>query len=118
MCDDRFQPIDVSDEEYKGTTNSLPHPVLVLKQKSQLENNSYQITVKNFVGSTVFSGKTIFYVQFCLNIRILYLYKKIIYFVFHFLELEKEEVCIKEGIKYNSKIAFKRKLVFLYKGKI
>lgn len=56
ICDDRFQLIDESDEEYKGTTNSLPHPVLVLNQKHQLENNSYQLTVKNFVGSTVFSG--------------------------------------------------------------
>lgn len=57
ICDDGFQEIDASAEEYKGTTNSLPHHVLVLNQKSQLDNNSYQITVRNFVGSTVFSGK-------------------------------------------------------------
>lgn len=99
MCDDRFQPIDVSDEEYKGTTNSLPHPVLVLKQKSQLENNSYQITVKNFVGSTVFSGKTIFYVQFCLNIRILYLYKKNNLFCFPFSRVRKRRSLHKRRYK-------------------
>lgn len=59
IYDFKFREIDVSAEEYKWTTNSLPHPVLVLNQKSQLNNNSYQITVRNFVGSTVFSGKQI-----------------------------------------------------------
>lgn len=63
ICDDRFQQIDVCAEEYKGTTISLPHPVLVLNQKSQLENNSYQITVKNFVGSAELSELEEFHIK-------------------------------------------------------
>lgn len=53
-------PVDVNAEEYKGTTSSLPDPVLVLNNKNELENNSYQITVTNFVGSTALLGKNNF----------------------------------------------------------
>lgn len=50
---DKFTPLDVNAEEYQGTTNSLPHPKLVVKKKDQLERNLYQVKVTNFVGSTV-----------------------------------------------------------------
>lgn len=52
MGDGMFTPIDVTKEEYKGTLNTLPHPVLVVK-KNQLENNTYRIAVFNFIGCTV-----------------------------------------------------------------
>lgn len=49
---DTFMPIDVNDKEYRGTTNSLPHPMLVVKQMHHPENAIYQIKVTNFVDST------------------------------------------------------------------
>lgn len=61
--DKTFTPVDVNAEEYKGTTSSLPDPVLVLNNTNELENNSYQITVTNFVGSTVLLGKNNFCYQ-------------------------------------------------------
>lgn len=50
--DDTFAPIDSNAKEYKGTTVTLPHPVLFVKQKDQLENISFRIEVSNFIGST------------------------------------------------------------------
>lgn len=47
-----YTPIEVNEEDYKDTVNTLPHPVLVVK-KNQLDNNSYQIEVENFIGRTV-----------------------------------------------------------------
>lgn len=57
--EETFTPLDVYAAEYQGSTNSLPHPKLVVKGKDQLEKNCYQIEVTNFVGSTVkeISGK-------------------------------------------------------------
>lgn len=69
-CDDRSTPIVVNAEEYKGTTNSLPDPVLVLNNRNELKNNSYQITVTNFVGSTVLLGKNNFRYQSLCEIKI------------------------------------------------
>lgn len=46
-----FTPIDENAEEFKGTSNTLPHPVLVVKPKTDLENYSFQIEVRNFIGS-------------------------------------------------------------------
>lgn len=48
---DRFQPINVNAEEFKGSSCSFPHPVLVVKQKEQLENFYFQIEIKNFIGT-------------------------------------------------------------------
>lgn len=58
--EETFTPLDVNAEKYQGSTNSLPHPKLVIKEKDQLKKNTYQIKVTNFVGSTVgeISGKT------------------------------------------------------------
>lgn len=50
--DDTFAPIDINAKEYKGTTVTLPHPVLFVKQKDQLENICFRIEVSNFIGST------------------------------------------------------------------
>lgn len=57
--DDIFIPVDINAKEYKGTTEYLPHPVLVVNQGNQLEKYTYKIEVESFVGSTieVFSGK-------------------------------------------------------------
>lgn len=47
---DMFTNLDENAEEYKGTSHSVPHPVLVVRQKEQLKNNIYQIEVQNFIG--------------------------------------------------------------------
>lgn len=51
--DDEFSLIDVNNPEYKGTSNSLPCPVLVVTKKELLENQCFQIEVYNFIGSTI-----------------------------------------------------------------
>lgn len=38
--DDSFTPVDINAEEYKGTTVSFPHPVLVVTQKIKLIKNA------------------------------------------------------------------------------
>lgn len=50
--DDVYKPVDVNEEDYNGTVNTLPHPVLFLTNY-QHENNFYQIEVANFIGCTV-----------------------------------------------------------------
>lgn len=45
-----FQPINTSATEYKGTTTTFPHPVLVIKHSKKLENCSFEIQVKNRIG--------------------------------------------------------------------
>uniref|UniRef100_K1QM70 Uncharacterized protein n=1 Tax=Magallana gigas TaxID=29159 RepID=K1QM70_MAGGI len=50
--EDVYTPIDCNEEDYKGTLNTIPHPVLVVK-KSHHENYNYQIEVTNFFGCTV-----------------------------------------------------------------
>lgn len=68
--DDTFIPFNVNVEEYKGTTNSLPCPILVVKKKEQLQNKRFHIEVDNFVGSrmTEIPGKknlfaSVFYIH-------------------------------------------------------
>lgn len=58
---DTFTPIDVTGEVYKGTSNSLPCPVLVVKRKELSENKCFQIEVQNFVGKSIteISGKNL-----------------------------------------------------------
>lgn len=51
--DDEFSLIDVNNPEYKGTSNSLPCPVLVVTKKEVLENKCFHIKVDNFIGSTI-----------------------------------------------------------------
>lgn len=51
--DDSFIPVDINACDYKGTTLSFPHPVLVLNEIEQLEKTTYQIEVANFIGKTV-----------------------------------------------------------------
>lgn len=46
-----WAPIDVNSEEYSGTTNSLPQPVLVVKRMERIKMHSFQIEVKNFIGT-------------------------------------------------------------------
>lgn len=50
--DDTFKPVDVNAKEYKGTSNSLPHPVLVVEQKEEIQKQHFYIQVDNFVGSS------------------------------------------------------------------
>lgn len=51
--DEHYTPIDINTEEYEGTTVSFPHPVLVVRQKDQLEKKCFKIEVTNFIGKTV-----------------------------------------------------------------
>lgn len=48
-----FIPVDIDTCDYKRTTNSFPHPLLVVNQDEQLENYTYRIEVENFIGRTV-----------------------------------------------------------------
>lgn len=50
---DTLTPLDENAEEYRGTTNSIPHSVLVVRRKEQLKNNIYQIKVQNFIGGRI-----------------------------------------------------------------
>lgn len=45
-----FEPINVNAAEYKGTSNTYPHPVLVIKHVEKMENCSFAIKVKNLIG--------------------------------------------------------------------
>lgn len=60
---DAFVPIDENLEEFKGTSNTLPHPVLVVQPSNDLNNYCFQIEVHNFIGSCkkILSGKKICY---------------------------------------------------------
>lgn len=57
--DESLTPIDIYTEEYKGSTVSFPHPVLVVRQRGQVEKKCFRIEVTNFIGKTVqdISGK-------------------------------------------------------------
>lgn len=61
--DDTVQLINVNAEEYKGSSRSLPQPVLVVKQRELLENFNFQIEVQSFVGKckkTIHGKKKVF----------------------------------------------------------
>lgn len=49
--DDTFSSLNCYAEEFKRTTNVLPHPVLVVKKRN-LGDYCFQINVMNFIGST------------------------------------------------------------------
>lgn len=49
----KFSFIDVNNPEYKGTSNSIHCPVLVVKKKELLKNQSFYIKVDNFIGSSI-----------------------------------------------------------------
>lgn len=55
-----FQQINVNADEYKGTSNSFPRPMLVVKHNETLENYSFRIEVENIIGFTekVIPGNT------------------------------------------------------------
>lgn len=50
---EEFSLIDVNDPDYKGTSNSIDRPVLVVKKKELLENQCFHIKVDNFIGSSI-----------------------------------------------------------------
>lgn len=56
---DIFKPVDINAEEYKGTTVSFPHPVLVVKKADMLDKLCLRLDVTNFIGKTKYeiSGK-------------------------------------------------------------
>lgn len=50
--DDAFGFLDVNAEEHRGSQNSLPHPVLVVRHTERLKTQIFQIEVHNFIGSS------------------------------------------------------------------
>lgn len=48
-----FELLNINDDEYKGTTDTFPHPVLVVKS-SKFEKYKFQIEVQNFTGNETF----------------------------------------------------------------
>lgn len=66
---DSFKIIDANAEEFRGTSNSLPCPVLVIKQCDKLQTHSFQIEVHNFIGSCkkIIQGENLKYILLQLN---------------------------------------------------
>lgn len=87
--EDEFKPIDADDEEFRGTTNYLPHPKLVVKDRNLLENNCFQIEVSNFVGKTIenISGKRLIFIEHSIKTSIVL--KKLIYEIFRNVKLSE-----------------------------
>lgn len=58
---DTFEPINVSAAEYKGTSDTFPHPVLVIKHLEKLDYCIFEIEVKNRIGEVKreISGNTV-----------------------------------------------------------
>nr|XP_034324490.1 uncharacterized protein LOC117689028 isoform X4 [Crassostrea gigas] len=50
---DTFRPINTNLEEYKGSSNSFPNPVLVVKHNEKLESCIFQIEVRNLIGKII-----------------------------------------------------------------
>lgn len=67
--EDEFTPINADAEEFRGTTNYLPHPMLVVKDRHLLENNCFQIEVSNFVGNTIerISGNRLIFMEHAIS---------------------------------------------------
>lgn len=70
---DTFEPINVNAAEYIGTSNTFPHPLLVIKHKEKLDNCIFEIEVKNRIGEVkrMISGNTFFFLK---NIRFIIVY--------------------------------------------
>lgn len=45
-------PVNVNADEYKGTSNSFPSPMLVVKHNESLENYSFRLKMENVIGFT------------------------------------------------------------------
>ncbi|XP_061196858.1 uncharacterized protein LOC133205132 [Saccostrea echinata] len=48
--EDDFQPTDIHDSTYTGSTVSLPHPVLIVHGFNKKQGQRFQIRVTNFIG--------------------------------------------------------------------
>lgn len=46
-----YELLNLNDAEFKGTSNSFPHPLLVLRHKETLNNYSFRIEVQNLLGT-------------------------------------------------------------------
>lgn len=62
--DDTFKPVDINDEEFKGSSNALPRPILVVKHNQLLEENCFVIEVQNFVRRKTHCFAGMFYLHF------------------------------------------------------
>lgn len=46
-----FERVDISDKAYRGTSDLLPSPILVVRENEVRENQRFQIRVTNTIGS-------------------------------------------------------------------
>lgn len=53
-----IQPLDFNDVDFKGTSHSFPNPVLVIKNKTILENCSFELEVQNRIGRKTGKNET------------------------------------------------------------
>lgn len=59
--DDTFKPVDINDEEFKGSSNAIPRPILVVKHNQLLKEKCFLIEVQNFVGKKTHFVAGMFY---------------------------------------------------------
>ncbi|XP_061170572.1 uncharacterized protein LOC133179911 [Saccostrea echinata] len=57
--DDEFRPINLHEESYKGTTTTLPNPLLVVNEYSSKNLETYRIEVTNFLGIKVVTSQEV-----------------------------------------------------------
>lgn len=73
---EKLSLIDANNPQYKGTSNSIHCPVLVVKKNELLKNQRFHIKVDNFIGSSIkeIFGKNVFSYELLISFVIL-LYK-------------------------------------------
>jgi hypothetical protein len=67
-------PIHANSEEYRGTTNSLPKPMLVVKTTKMFNSRRIQIEVKNFIGTNRKDILGLLHVIFISFVLVLYVF--------------------------------------------
>ncbi|XP_062593255.1 uncharacterized protein LOC134254740, partial [Saccostrea cucullata] len=55
--DDEFRPINLHEETYKGSTSTLPNPILVVNKFNSKNLETYRVEVTNFLGVKVVSNQ-------------------------------------------------------------
>lgn len=103
---DTFIPIDENVEEFKGTSHTLPHPVLVVNPKTNLDNYCFQIEIRNFIGccKKITPGKKAASISYNLKSQInldYFITFKLLYFIiFIFFPLQLTVINVDMQIKY------------------
>jgi hypothetical protein len=77
-------PIHANSEEYRGTTNSLPKPILIVKTTKMLTSRRIQIEVKNFIGTNRKDILGLLHVIFISFVFVLYVFSSPAFLVTHY----------------------------------